>query len=911
MELNVNQEVTLRQQLLRYALITTLAGGLFSLLLVGVFNLTSTPDSVAGTNSSDQECFTISDSENKIYKFRLSDGTILASKSLSSASDVEAATLNLEGDTLWMLNSDELHYSLTSGTMANTKVSGSNISAQQLSGSIGNVYISDFDAMSVDANGDLWAGSSDNSPLLIVVIDRSTGNVKEDYFGSGKDYLKIDNSSYSALRFDAMAFDPVTNELYANMNGSSMNYDYLFNINTSNGAMTLIRQFNTIDDVEGMGFDEQGDLFVTTGSNASSSSLTNRLWKVDLINGEVTLMYSLWGGDMETCDCVMGDPITTNEISGNVFYDQDEDTVLSSGDVGTHDVTVYLYNDNNANQSYDSGTDDLVDSTTTYSDGYYQFRLNYTSGTENYVLWIDTNDLPDNSYLTTNNIEIATFTTGRSIDENNDFGYATDSSQYWNIITGTVYGDADEDQVLDQNENGVSGVKVLLYSDENCDGVVNGSDALLESSIVGPDGKYSFIREYDTSSSSGGTSGSITEQVGYSYDDAEEDGGSMTRTSSDLDFGEDWVGVRFRSVDLPQGATITSAYLEFTADADDNVSTSLRIYGEDEDDADEFSSSNYDITDRDRTSAYVDWSPSTWTKYSEYNTPELKTVVQEIANRSGWSSGNDMVFIIKPVSGERDAYSYNGSSSKAPKLYINYTTSGGGGGSSTNDCYITKIDESTKPSGSSLTTDNVETAQFTSGGNTDSMNNFGLWGGALPVTWLHFDGAYLGEAIQLSWSTGSEENNSHFEVERSVDGTEWEVLVNVTGAGTSTEINSYETIDESPNPNINYYRIKQVDFDGQYDYSRTIVLSKAMARNSDLTLFPNPARDYITVRWTKEQRNGEIELTDINGRVLKSVSATNQGNMQRFDLSNYDQGVYFIRFSANDVTTSKKFVIYK
>jgi hypothetical protein len=269
-----------------------------------------------------------------------------------------------------------------------------------------------------------------------------------------------------------------------------------------------------------------------------------------------------------------------------------------------------------------------------------------------------------------------------------------------------------------------------------------------------------------------------------------------------------------------------------------------------------------------------------------------------------------MAFIIKPNSGERDAYTYDQSSSKAPLLVINYVT-GGGSGSSTSDCYITKIDEDTKPSGSSLTTDNKEIAQFSTGGNTDSNNDFGLWGGALPVTWLTFDGNYLGEAIQLSWSTGSEENNSHFEVERSLDGSDWEVINTVTGAGTSSQVNTYQSIDENPHQTINYYRLKQIDFDGAFDYSKTIVMSKELSKSFNLNVFPNPAKDHITVSWSKSHRNGRLEITDLNGRVLQSLGTDQEGNMHRFDLSNYDQGVYFVRFATDNFTSTKKVVVYK
>ncbi len=77
-----------------------------------------------------------------------------------------------------------------------------------------------------------------------------------------------------------------------------------------------------------MAFDAVAGLYVVTGSNASSSIGDNKLWKVDRINGEVTQKYSLWGGNMETCDCILGDPITSVEVSGNLFYDTNEDTTF-------------------------------------------------------------------------------------------------------------------------------------------------------------------------------------------------------------------------------------------------------------------------------------------------------------------------------------------------------------------------------------------------------------------------------------------------------------------------------------------------------------------------------------------------------------------------------------------------------
>jgi hypothetical protein len=882
----------------------------YYLSLVAIFSILSF---IKNDAQAQQTCFTISDSENKIYKFRLSDGTILDSEALSSLSSPEASTLNLAGDTLWILNQDELHYVNTSGSsLSNTKVSGSNISGQTLTGALGNKTISDFDAMSVDANGNIWAGTSSNDPCLLVVIDPSTGNVKENFFGSNVDYLVVNNSSYSALRFDAMAFDPLNNELYANMNGTSQNYDYLFKINTSSGAIELVRQFNTISDVEGMAFDAIGDLYVVTGSNASSSSDDNKLWKVDLINGDVTQKYSLWGGDMETCDCILGDPITSVEVSGYVFYDANEDTTFNtSNDVGVTGFLVNLYKDANNNGVYDAGTDQFVDSTRTYADGFYKFRLNYTSGTDNYVLVSNSNDLPSGNDYTTDNIETATFTAGRQKDENNNFGYVADNNTSVNIITGTVFADMNENGSLESAyEGGVPGVTVYLFEDTDCDGTIDYGESVLDSSVVAADGKYSFVQNYDTSGSTSSSTETISKRISSDNDDAEEySDGDMTRSSSDLDLGEYLVGLRFQALSIPQGATITQAYITFTGTETETGSNSVTICGQNSNDAASFSSSDDDISNRPKTSKLVNWSPTSWVNNGKYNTPNLNEIVEAIVGRTGWNSGNDMAFIIKPNGGDRDAYTHDDNSSKAALLTVVYQTGSTTSSNSSKVCYNTSIDELSVPAGASMTTDNIESQQFTSGGNTDENNDFGLWGGALPVEWLSIKGRWIPSGAEVKWATGSEDNNSHFVIERTHDGAHWEVIGDMTGAGFSTVISRYTFIDENPYSDVNYYRVKQVDFDGQFDYSDVVMVHSNIEKaDFDIIVYPNSTKDVVTIEWNKGDRNSKIYVMDINGKVIRSVE-TNANYSATVDMSNIDSGIYFIQFISNNETKTERLVV--
>ncbi|MDX1430301.1 MAG: hypothetical protein R3282_08440, partial [Rhodothermales bacterium] len=151
--------------------------------------------------------------------------------------------------------------------------------------------------------------------------------------------------------------------------------------------------------------------------------------------------------------------------------------------------------------------------------------------------------------------------------------------------------------------------------------------------------------------------------------------------SSDLELIEDddddqMVGMRFTSVDVPQGATITSAYIQFKVDETNSGSADLTFRGQAAGNAAAFSSSDHNLSSRATTSASASWQPAAWTSTGEASadqrTPELASIVQEIVSRGDWTSGNAMAFFVTG-SGERTAESYNGDSNGAPLLHIEWT----------------------------------------------------------------------------------------------------------------------------------------------------------------------------------------------------------------------------------------------
>jgi len=130
--------------------------------------------------------------------------------------------------------------------------------------------------------------------------------------------------------------------------------------------------------------------------------------------------------------------------------------------------------------------------------------------------------------------------------------------------------------------------------------------------------------------------------------------GSMTLGSSDLDLGsnggtEQIVGIRFTGVNIAQGTTVNSAEIIFQADESDSSGVILRIYGEDVDDAGIFTNSNWDITDRPQTGNFTDWIVPAWSTNEigpDTTTPNLSNIIQEIVDRPGWVSGNDIVIML-------------------------------------------------------------------------------------------------------------------------------------------------------------------------------------------------------------------------------------------------------------------------
>jgi hypothetical protein len=185
----------------------------------------------------------------------------------------------------------------------------------------------------------------------------------------------------------------------------------------------------------------------------------------------------------------------------------------------------------------------------------------------------------------------------------------------------------------------------------------------------------------------GGTT-TVERRVVAGSDDAEQAlTGATDLTSSDLELTTDGtrqqvVGLRFTSLAVPAGATITNAYVQFRVDEVSTGASSLTLRAETADSAPTYAATSGNVTGRATTSASVQWAPAGWPTVGEaaaaQRTPNLAALVQAVTGRAGWQAGNALALQVSGT-GRRTAEAFEGGATFAPLLHIEYTGGGGSG----------------------------------------------------------------------------------------------------------------------------------------------------------------------------------------------------------------------------------------
>lgn len=181
-----------------------------------------------------------------------------------------------------------------------------------------------------------------------------------------------------------------------------------------------------------------------------------------------------------------------------------------------------------------------------------------------------------------------------------------------------------------------------------------------------------------------------------------------------------------------------------------------------------------------------------------------------------------------------------------------------------------------------------------------------------PVEFSAFSAVQEGSLVNLNWSTASELNNDHFEVERSTDGRNFVVLTSVKGQGDSDAMNHYQAQDIQPQVGLNYYRIRQVDVDGRMSFSATVNIN--IQPYTKLVVFPNPSSDKVVqLRLDGFEPGQELLIrvfSPMGQQLFQEASHIGySGKLERrLDLTNLANGMYTL-FVTSDTGSGRSAII--
>ena len=175
---------------------------------------------------------------------------------------------------------------------------------------------------------------------------------------------------------------------------------------------------------------------------------------------------------------------------------------------------------------------------------------------------------------------------------------------------------------------------------------------------------------------------------------------------------------------------------------------------------------------------------------------------------------------------------------------------------------------------------------------------------ALPVELTAFTATLRNAKVSLAWSTASEKNSKGFEVQRSQNGKTFATLQFVAGQGSTSSATNYAAVDAQPLGGTSYYRLKQVDYDGTFAYSPVAVITNGGAITSEVSLYPNPAQDVVTVSLGQLPAAGaRVTVADMMGRLVLSDKLGANGELS---IAQLQAGTYIVTVETGGQKISRK-----
>lgn len=187
------------------------------------------------------------------------------------------------------------------------------------------------------------------------------------------------------------------------------------------------------------------------------------------------------------------------------------------------------------------------------------------------------------------------------------------------------------------------------------------------------------------------------------------------------------------------------------------------------------------------------------------------------------------------------------------------------------------------------------------GGTVKRLYIQAVYSSSLPLHLTSFSGVNSGHSNILQWQTTNEVNTQSFDVERSTDGLYFSRIGSIASINNSGA-NLYSYTDNSISHPIYFYRLKMIDQDGNFSYSK--IIKTENGSTGKLEIFPNPVTSYLSLSGLKA--TADLEIMTVQGASLKHLSIT--GNTQTINLANYPAGLYILKYTSGNNTLYQKLV---
>ncbi len=175
----------------------------------------------------------------------------------------------------------------------------------------------------------------------------------------------------------------------------------------------------------------------------------------------------------------------------------------------------------------------------------------------------------------------------------------------------------------------------------------------------------------------------------------------------------------------------------------------------------------------------------------------------------------------------------------------------------------------------------------------------------IPVELIDFKAQKVNQAVKLLWSTATELNNAFYAIERSENGKSFDKIGEINGYGNSNVLKTYQFIDEKPMSTVNYYRLRQVDFDGKETVYKTVSVN--FGKNTTTKVYPSIAKDKINVEVIGDKGVSDLLVVNLLGQVVKAQKLQNTEGVFPVNISDLPNGSYIMRLVSKNESVSQRF----